>query len=128
MENVPGMTKQKAYDSVRREFYALRQEEEIERRVAKEEARHVGAYFGKSFLQVGMELEDREYEAWKKWAGKQIEAVKTEQNTAYTSFGNEDVDPDTVDEDQLVEEDYQAETVQPDQPPVRPRASGFPGV
>ena len=50
----------------------------------------VGAYFGKSFLQVGMELEDQQFEAWKKWASKQIDAVKAEQNAAYTSFDTED--------------------------------------
>lgn len=68
-----GMGRQKAYDAVRREFYRLRQEEEIEKRVALEEAKHVGAYFGKSRLDVGLQLEDREYENWKVWAGKQAE-------------------------------------------------------
>ncbi|KAI0182037.1 mitochondrial ribosomal protein [Hypoxylon sp. FL1284] len=90
MHNIPNMTKEKAYDIVRRDFYALRQEEEVERRIAKEEAQYVGAYFGKTFMQIGIDLEDKEYERWKKWAGKQISAVRAEQSQAYTSFGEED--------------------------------------
>ncbi|KAI1084011.1 mitochondrial ribosomal protein [Whalleya microplaca] len=99
------MQKEKAYDIVRREFYALRQEEEVERRIAKEEASMVGAYFGKSHLQVGVELEDKNYESWKKWAGKQIEAVRSEQSQAYTSFGTEaeaEAAPDDLDVDEIM--------------------------
>jgi small subunit ribosomal protein S23 len=73
MEN-SGLTKNAAYDQARKEFYALRQEEEIERRVAREEARHVGAYFGKTRLEVSMDIEDQEYERWKAWAAIQVEA------------------------------------------------------
>ncbi|KAK7755777.1 mitochondrial ribosomal small subunit component [Diatrype stigma] len=85
-----GLGRDEAYDKARKEFYALRQEEQIERRIAQEEARYVGAYFGKSFLQVGMELEDVQYEAWKRWASKQIDIVRAEQNAAYTSYGTEE--------------------------------------
>lgn len=99
MHNIEGISREEAYDKARREFYALRQEEEIERRVAQEEARMVGAYFGKNFLQVGMQLEDQQFEAWKKWAGKQIEAVKAEQNAAYTSFGVEEDVEEAPEED-----------------------------
>ena len=63
MENEE-ITKRKAYDLVRREFYRLRQEEEVERRVTLEEAKHVGAYFGKTRMDIGMQLEDLEYERW----------------------------------------------------------------
>lgn len=69
------MTQNQAYDTARREFYKLRQAEEIERRVALEEARHVGAYFGKTRSEVGMLLEDHEFENWKIWAGKKTEAA-----------------------------------------------------
>ncbi|KAF4119517.1 small subunit ribosomal protein S23 [Geosmithia morbida] len=79
MEN-ENMSRQQAYDVTRREFYRLRQEEEVEKRIAKEEAQHVGAYFGKSRLEVGMLLEDSEYENWKVWAGK--EAQKREMTLA----------------------------------------------
>lgn len=84
------MTREKAYDIVRQEFYRLRQEEEVERRIAVEEARMVGAYFGKSTLQVGMELENKQFEKWKSWAKDQTGKIEAEQAQAYTNFGNEE--------------------------------------
>jgi small subunit ribosomal protein S23 len=68
-----GHSKATAYDMARREFYQHRHLSEIRARVAKEEALHVGAYFGKGPLEVGMELEDKSWEAWKRWATVQIE-------------------------------------------------------
>jgi small subunit ribosomal protein S23 len=62
-----------AYDVARREFYAHRHLSEIRQRISKEEALHVGAYFGKGPLEIGMELEDRTWENWKRWANVQIE-------------------------------------------------------
>ncbi|KAH9898767.1 mitochondrial ribosomal protein [Xylariomycetidae sp. FL2044] len=100
-----GLEKAEAYDKARKEFYALRQEEEIEARIAKEEAQMVGSYFGKSFLQVGMELEDKEYEHWKKWAGKQIETVRAEQQSAYTSYGAEEAGAGDIDVDEIMAEE-----------------------
>lgn len=70
------MSKEGAYDQARKEFYLLRQREEIEQRIAVEEARMVGAYFGKSLIRVGMELEDKAYEKWKSWAADQIQKAK----------------------------------------------------
>ena len=87
-----GFSKEEAYDKARKEFYELRQEEEIERRVAKEEARYVGAYFGLGRLEVGMKLEDREFERWKAWAGKQAEARRGAVSTEIT-FGEEGDEP-----------------------------------
>ena len=86
------MKNAQAYDVARKEFYDLRQEEEVERRVAKEEALSVGAYFGKSVLEVGMELEDKTYESWKEWATKEVEAIERQRDAAYTGVGtaNED--------------------------------------
>ncbi|RYP34705.1 hypothetical protein DL767_004151 [Monosporascus sp. MG133] len=120
MHNLPGTTREQAYDMARREFYALRQEEEIERRIAKEEARMVGAYFGKGFLQVGMELEDQQYEAWKKWARKQIETVRAEQDAAYTSFGNEDDVAESAEADLDMYVDPASEPVSPSQGAANP--------
>ena len=74
MDNVPDMTLAKAYDQARREFYHVRHEEDVERRVAREEALSTGAYFGKSQLEIGMELEDNVYEQWKAWALKETMA------------------------------------------------------
>lgn len=76
------MTEDEAYDITRKEFYRLRQEEDIERRVAVEEARMVGSYFGQTYLQVGMRLEDKEHERWKKWATKEIVKIRGEQQEA----------------------------------------------
>ena len=68
-----GLSKASAYDAARREFYARRHLSEVRTRIAKEEAQHVGAYFGKGPLEIGMELEDRTWENWKRWASVQIE-------------------------------------------------------
>jgi small subunit ribosomal protein S23 len=80
LNNVPDMTKSAAYDIARREFYRLRLQEDIERRVAAEEAEATGATFGPSLLEVGMELENQEYERWKAWA--KTEAQLLDQRTA----------------------------------------------
>ncbi|KAG5983306.1 hypothetical protein E4U55_000290 [Claviceps digitariae] len=91
------MSKPKAYDKVRREFYRLRQQEEIEKRVALEEARYVGAYFGKTRLDVGMQLEDQEFENWKIWAGKQTESREAKSNSEIDTFDvEEDVPVEAV--------------------------------
>jgi small subunit ribosomal protein S23 len=105
LHNVEGMTSKKAYDIARGEFYALRHEEDVERRVAKEEALSTGAYFGKSTLEIGMELEDQAYEEWKAWAVKEVELLEQQKDAAYTTFDTRDegdtttaavLDPDLV--------------------------------
>ena len=92
MHNVPNMSKAKAYDQARREFYEERLQEDVERRVAKEEALATGAYFGKSMLQIGMELEDKAYEKWKEWATKEIILAEQKQAGAYTGVNNESME------------------------------------
>jgi small subunit ribosomal protein S23 len=72
------MSKDQAYDQARKEFYKLRQREETEKRIAVEEARMVGAYFGKSLLRVGLELESKAYDRWKAWADEEIEKSKAQ--------------------------------------------------
>lgn len=84
--------RREAYDLVRREFYRLRQAEQIESRVALEEARYVGAYFGKTKLEVGMILEDKEYENWKIWAGKQTEKLEARANSQIETFDVEELE------------------------------------
>ena len=66
------MTKRQAYDQARQEFYDERLRQDVERRVAKEEAESTGAYFGKSMLAVGMELEDVAYDEWRAWADNEV--------------------------------------------------------
>ncbi|KAK3297845.1 37S ribosomal protein S25, mitochondrial [Chaetomium fimeti] len=82
---VQGVSKARAYDVARKEFYKLRQQEEIERRIAVEEARMYGAYFGKNNLQVGMDLEDAAYEVWKSWAAIEISKLEAERTAAYAN-------------------------------------------
>ncbi|KAK4644600.1 mitochondrial ribosomal small subunit component [Podospora bellae-mahoneyi] len=79
------MTRAQAYDVARKEFYKLRRFEETEARIAQEEARAYGAYFGKTVNQVGMELEDKEYNNWLKWAGEEITGQEMERQAAYAN-------------------------------------------
>ncbi|EFQ34841.1 37S ribosomal protein Rsm25 [Colletotrichum graminicola] len=99
MQNA-GLKRDQAYDVARKEFYALRQEEEIEKRVAREEARHVGAYFGKNRLQISMDLEDKEFETWKGWAGKRTAALE-QQGANYATYG-EEADAEAAPESTLI--------------------------
>ncbi|BAE59350.1 37S ribosomal protein S25, mitochondrial [Aspergillus flavus] len=83
LNNVPDMTKSTAYDIARREFYRLRLQEDIERRVAAEEAEATGATFGPTRLEIGMELENQEYERWKVWAKSEAQ-VQEQRAAAFT--------------------------------------------
>ncbi|KAF9778800.1 hypothetical protein IL306_003177 [Fusarium sp. DS 682] len=102
-----GLEEKKAYDITRREFYRLRQEEEIEKRVALEEAKHVGAYFGKTRIDVSHGLEDREFENWKLWAGKETERQEASRNSEIEDFGLGEAEENEV-EDAVPEEKAEA--------------------
>jgi len=65
-ENDAEMTAEKAYDTARKEFYDLRLQEDIERRIAIEEARACGATFGKTYLELGVEMEEKYLEQWRR--------------------------------------------------------------
>lgn len=92
-----GYSKATAYDMARREFYALRHRTEIRARIAKEEAQHVGAYFGKGPLEVGMELEDKAWENWKSWANKQIEDEQAQRAQLFSGQQDEGLGDDMSD-------------------------------
>ncbi|KZF25731.1 mitochondrial ribosomal protein [Xylona heveae TC161] len=92
LNNVPEMTVARAYDQAREEFYALRHEEEVERRVAKEEALSTGAYFGKNYLEVGMELENKAFEQWKEWASQMVTAAEQARTAAYSGTSGAQAD------------------------------------
>ena len=81
--NEPQITPGQAYDRARKEFYDLRLQEDVERRIAREEAISTGAYFGPSKLDIGMELEDQEYERWKLWAQKEVEQIEQRKAAMY---------------------------------------------
>jgi small subunit ribosomal protein S23 len=96
-----GKSRSEAYDAARKEFYALRQEEEIERRVTREEAQWTGAQFGKGAVDVGLELEDKAYEDWKVWATKEVELRLAAQGAAFAN-GEEDLDAEAAEEPSLL--------------------------
>ena len=73
-----------AYDIARKEFYRHRHYTETEVAVAREEALSTGAYFGKGALEVGMELEDAQFDRWAEWAVKESEAARQLAGSAYT--------------------------------------------
>ncbi|KAL2073218.1 hypothetical protein VTL71DRAFT_10542 [Oculimacula yallundae] len=92
INNNAGMSSNQAYDVARKEFYALRHEEEVERRVQREEAEWSGAYFGKGPIEIGMELEDKSYESWKAWAESEVQQMAIQRDAAYTGVNTEDDD------------------------------------
>lgn len=89
------LSRSAAYDKARKEFYRLRLKQDIERRVSQEEATSTGAYFGKSALEIGQELEDKNFEDWKVWAEGQV--VEAEQKKASLYSGNENAGMDLED-------------------------------
>ncbi|CAK4034155.1 37S ribosomal S25, mitochondrial [Lecanosticta acicola] len=100
--NHTSLTPAAAYDKARKELYRQRHAKEVEARVAREEALAVGAYFGKGPLEVGMELEDKQYENWREWAEAEVVRVKALQGSAYS--GTEDEAAVAEIEDPLQEE------------------------
>jgi len=90
MEN-EGLSQDEAYDVARKEFYDLRMQEDIERRVAKEEALAVGATFGKSYLDIGIELETQALEQWKAKALAFLE-LKRGRQAAFSGTATEEDD------------------------------------
>ena len=91
-----GKDPQAAYDIARREFYRQRMRQDIERKVAKEEAMHVGAYFQKSTVAWGMELEDRKFYGFKEWATRRL--VMTENARQAMVLGVDARNADAVEE------------------------------
>jgi small subunit ribosomal protein S23 len=99
-----GWPRAKAYDYARHEFYRLRQEEEIEKRVAQEEAKYVGAYFGQTRIDVAHGLEDREFENWKLWAGKETERQEQNRNGEIEDFGLEEEAEEVIEDTEAAPE------------------------
>ncbi|KAK3673845.1 mitochondrial ribosomal small subunit component [Recurvomyces mirabilis] len=79
-----GVPRSTAYDIARHELYRLRHSQETEVRVAREEALATGAFFGPGPNEIGMKLEDKQYENWRRWAEKEIAGIKQLQGSAYT--------------------------------------------
>lgn len=72
LQNIPDITVPQAYDIARKEFYTLRRREERRDRIAAEEARHMGAKFGKSANQISMGIENAAYNEWEKWSRQMV--------------------------------------------------------
>jgi len=106
MHDEPSISPAQAYDQARKEFYELRLQEDVERRVAKEEAEATGAYFGKSMLEIGMELEDKVFEEWKEWAAGEVLLMEQKQAAMYTGLDNESMatSPDDLETAAAIEE------------------------
>jgi small subunit ribosomal protein S23 len=98
------LSRSSAYDTARREFYQHRHLEDIRRRIAKEEAMHVGAYFGKGPLEIGMALEDKSWEGWKRWAAKQIEDEQSMRAQMFSGPQNDEPGLDDLDEGEAAED------------------------
>lgn len=79
-----GLAEQSAYDIARKEFYRFRHHQEIETRVAREEALATGGFFGPGPVEIGMKLEDKAYDDWHAWAEQEIIAQKQQSSSAYT--------------------------------------------
>jgi small subunit ribosomal protein S23 len=88
----PYMTKSHAYDIARKEFYFHRHIEDVERRIAKEEAMHVGAWFGPGPLEISMQLENKIYNNWKAWAKEQVELENIRGASQYTGSEVEELE------------------------------------
>lgn len=87
------MEKMQAYDKARKEFYDLRMQEDIERRIAIEEARATGAHFGKGYMDIGIELEAKALADWKEKAIELL-TLKAGQKAAFS--GGTEVEDEPV--------------------------------
>lgn len=88
------LTKDEAYEQARREFYEERLREDVERRVAKEEATSTGAYFGKTMIGIGNDLEDQQFDKFRAWAEKTV--TEQEQSRSASSPSRSAVNTDSV--------------------------------
>lgn len=83
LENVPDITMEESYDVARKEFYTLRRQEAIRRKVAREEALHMGAQPERSILQWSMQIENKHYDDWEAWSREQVVEL-TQKNAAFS--------------------------------------------
>lgn len=83
------LLKDAAYDVARKELYEQRHSDEVEARVAREEALHTGAWFGKDRNEIGMELENATFDKWKVWARQQVVQMEQARNAAYSGLGGQ---------------------------------------
>lgn len=104
LRNYPELSRAQVYDQARKEFYGLRLREEVRRQVAREEAMATGAYFGKSAIEIAMELENKEYERWKAWTEKQLVLIEIRQAAGPTRITDDSTEPGSEQEPEGGEE------------------------
>lgn len=109
--NNRGLAKNEAYDKARKELYQRREREAVMQRIAREEALYVGAEFGKSAVQVGVDLEDKSFEEWRTWANKEVEVMRQVQGSQYSGADVNDTD--------LVADSQEDADAELDQPPAQ---------
>jgi small subunit ribosomal protein S23 len=102
LQTQPKLSIDQAYDKARKEFYEIRQQDDIQRRIAAEEAEHSGAYFGPSILQWSMQIENKQYDDWEEWSRKTV--VEQMQRNAAFAGDTTNVEDDLL-EDVVVEEE-----------------------
>lgn len=122
LQSVPDITESEAYDIARREFYLLRRQEQVQNRIAAEEARAMGAEFGPSRIEVGMGIENQHYDDWERWSRLQV--VEMMQKMAAFEGGTA-----MPVEREALQEVASQETVNtgltPEQPPSRASSGGL---
>ena len=91
-ETTQPLSRAAAYDKARRELYNRRAFDEMESRIAKEEALAVGAEFGASAQDVGMYLENCEFDRWRTWANEQVTLQEQARAASYASLGQDGPD------------------------------------
>lgn len=99
LQTVPDIKEDAAYDIARKEFYDLRRQEEVRMRVAAEEAESTGAMFGKTPLQWGIQVENKHYDDWERWAKEQV-VLQDQRSAAFagnTMAAEEDALAETTD-------------------------------
>lgn len=101
LQTVPNIKVDAAYDIARKEFYDLRRQEEVRKRIAAEEAESTGAVFGKNPLQWGIQVENKQHDDWERWAKEQV-VLQQQKNAAFagsTMAAEEDALAETTDTD-----------------------------
>lgn len=79
------LTKTEIYDLARKQFYQIRLEEDIQRRIATEEALSTGAVFDKHYMDIIFEREGKVLQDWRTKAAQDLAIRKHRRNAAYSS-------------------------------------------
>ena len=66
-----------------------------------------GAQFGPSTMEIGMKLEDQEYDRWKAWAEEETKRLEQQNAAMYTDTGSGGFEEDAA----PVEENVDDETI-----------------